>query len=158
MILKDVTVNWCKLLGAPRLNYNEDGHEWTVDIVVSKDQQKELMKNNVGDYFKTNDNGETFFKYRRNSEKPDGSPAAPVEIYDEYGDAWPQDRLIGNGSKAEVKLLMVEMKRGKNRGKFKPIVLAMKIIDHVSYSDGEGFSFKTKTGAIPQEAQGDSDW
>lgn len=157
MILKDVKLNWAKLLGKPRLNYNEDGYEWTVDIVVSKAHQKALMKENFGDYFKENDDGETYFKCRRNAKKPDGSENGPIEIVDSTGEPWPQNTLIGNGSRADIKFYLNELTKGKNKGKTKAALMKIKINELVPYEAGEDFDYDEPEAGASSEDEA-NDW
>lgn len=150
MVLQNVKLNWAKLLGKPVLNYSEDGYEWSVDVVVDKPHIKALKQENVGDYFKEK-NGETFFKYRRPSEYANGSAAKPIPIVDKFGKEWDQTVLIGNGTVADIQITFAEMKRGKNKGLFKPTVLKIKINDLVEYNPGSGSDFSFETAEGPSE-------
>jgi hypothetical protein len=140
MILQNVKLNWTKLIGEPRLNYSEDGYEWSVDVVVDKSHIKALEAENLGDYLREK-NGETFFKYRRPSVRSSGEAANPVPVLDKFGKSWDPSVLIGNGTTADVQIIMSEMKRGKNKGKNKPTVIKVKVNDLVEYNAGEDFTF-----------------
>lgn len=154
MILQNVKLNWCKLLGAPRPNYAQDGFEWTVDVVLDDAQVKELQSMNIGDYIKEKD-GVTFIKMRRNAEKYGGGNNDPIPVLDRYGDPWDESVNIGNGSTADIQFLMNEMSRGKNKGKAKPVLLKVKINELVEYAGGagDGFSFDKR-----EAVAADGDW
>lgn len=111
IIMKDVGLNWCKLLGSPVPNYNKDGFEWTVDVVLTEEHLSLFKKAGVSkSYIKETDDGESYFKYvRKADERDDGSKPNRVPIVDAYGDPWNQETLIGNGSKADIKVLFNEM-------------------------------------------------
>ena len=152
-VLKNVKLNWAKLTGEPRLNYSEDGYEWSVDVVIDADHRELLEAENIGDYFKEK-NGETFFKYRRPSVYANGNPAKPVRVIDSNGKAWDPEVALGNGTTADIQITMTEMKRGKNKGTFKPTVLAVRVTDLVEYNPGGddfGFSEAAETADIGDE-------
>lgn len=150
---------WCKLLGKPRPSYDGKSLEWTVDILLDKDSLKALQEFGVDRFYikkgKPNkDNtpneltGKPTLKFSRKSVKADGTPTKPVPIRDEAGDPWDPDKLIGNGSVVNFKIMKYEVKLPGQPKRFKPYLLEMQVWDHVSYESAE-----TNNGGFPSKAK-----
>lgn len=148
-IMKDVTFNWAKVLGEPRPKYNpDDGREWAIDISFTKEQVAQLAKEGVTtDFYIKNKEDERgdFFTYRRNEFKKDGNPSKPITIYASDGSLWPQDKLIGNGSKGDILYALQEIPaRPKKRMKPSIISICIRELKEYEGKSGEGFEFTPK--------------
>lgn len=145
LLLKNVQLEWCKLLGKPRENYNKDGFEWSCNFIISEDQRKELLANNVSPkYIKSNDAGNLFFAYKRNAHKADGSKKSHTDIRNRYGENWNHSDLIGNGSTADIVVLFTEMGVGPNKGKMKPAIAKVVVRELNKYEADDGVEYDSR--------------
>jgi len=71
---------------------------------------------------------------RKPTETKDGEPTEPFRIYDEDSEPWDRDTLIGNGTKADLKLKIVDWGPGKKSSIY---CLAIRVTDHVAYESDE---------------------
>ena len=71
---------------------------------------------------------------RKPTETKDGEATEPFRIYDEDNEPWDRDTLIGNGSKADLKLKIVDWGPGKKSSIY---CLAIRVTDHVPYESDE---------------------
>ena len=149
-VLESVELRWCKLLGEPRLNYNEDGKEWSTEFLLTQDHVDQLeadgfspeqylkkVKGSKTEIDKTED-GKYILVYRRNELDKDGNPNKRVNIIDGDDMPWEQDKLIGNGSVANVQYNIYELpaiRKLPKRGKL--AVIKMMVTELVKY-DGPG--------------------
>lgn len=152
--LEGVRLYWAKILGAPVDKYNpSDGKEWTVDIALDQNHIKELRSFGITTsfYVKESDNPEDdrgpYFTYRRSETYASGDQAKHIAVYDEYGDVWSKDKLLGNGTVANVNVIVRDVQAGRSsRGK--PIITGIMITEHIPYEGGQeaepAFKFKSK--------------
>lgn len=149
-IWKNVELHWCKLLGDPRPNYNEDGNEWTVDITIPESDVAAVKKLGLHPKALKEDDRGTYFKYKRPEMTKDGKLNKPVTIKDQSGKAWDDSKLIGNGSKADIMLKFMEVGY-KNKTWHKPVIFAIKINEVVEYEADDRVDFEYDTN-------GDEEW
>ena len=140
-ILSGVELHWNKLLGDPRLNYNEDGKEWAVDLHLTDDHIAAMEKEGFSSdsYLKkvkgskteilVTDDGKKVLKYTRPEFNKDGKANKRVTIIDGEGMPWDQETMIGNGSIADLQYSIYTLppRRGlPERGKLALVKLLIK--------------------------------
>lgn len=127
------TLNWAKVLGAPVMNEYAKEKQWSVDVSPNKNGLAELRK--LGLTPKMKDKGDArgkFISFRQSEFKKDGSPNEPITVVDAQGNPWPKDKLIGNGSIADVKFSYTDF--GQTKGNY---IKAIRILEHVPYQSQE---------------------
>jgi hypothetical protein len=97
---------------------------------------------------------------RKPTTDKDGNETDPFRIYDENNEPWDRDTMIGNGSKADLKLSIIDWGPGKKQSIY---CKAIRITDHVPYEsdefaamDAQEETAKTapkKTRAKPKKAE-----
>ena len=130
------TAHWAKVLGAPGWGYKKQHKEWSVDIAISEAVKKQLLAagmtksviKNKGD-----DRGD-FLTFKRREFKRDGSPGKPIAVFDREGEEWPQNKLIGNGSIVNAKIVLNE----QDDGEVKPGLIKLQVWEHVEFEGREG--------------------
>ena len=130
---------YAKVLGEPIPNFAKDGKEWKTDIVVPKSVKKEMTSYGIADRIKMKDNyadGEPYMSFKQAEFKASGEPNKHIEIVDILGKPWPKDKLIGNGSVADLKFAVVDYGPGKKPGAY---IRSLRILDHVPYDGGNSF-------------------
>ena len=133
---------YCKIIGAPVPGYDEDSLEWTFDLVLDKDQEKELLASGVSPrYIKDHKTtGERYVRFTRKAIKKDGTKGTPINVIDAQGHPW-DDRLIGNGSVLNVAYTNNTVGKGKE-ARNKPSVLSVQVWDWVKYQPKSQFPTK----------------
>lgn len=126
-------IYWAKVF-VPVMNYDGDGKEWSMDFVPDDvtflkeakllDRLKEAKDPIPGDYI----------RLKKPEKNKDGEKNEPIRIYDEDNNQWEHGKLIGNGTKADVKLTVADFGKGKKKAIW---VKAVRIIDHVPYVSNE---------------------
>jgi len=144
---------WAKIVGDQALvsNYDGDGKEWTMEF--EPDDTSFLKDNRLLDRLKdplayaerleqrgeddkaaaarAGAEGRTDYIILKKPELDrDGNKNTPFAIYDDEGVAWGEDRLIGNGTKVDVKLSIVDWGVGKKKSIY---CRAVRVTDHVAY-------------------------
>lgn len=153
MILENVKLFWVKVLGAPRKN-KFDSIEWAFDVSLSPEAKVMLVKAGFKGKIKDNDDdrGE-YISLKRKGVKSDGSPAKSIQVVDGKKNPWPEDKLIGNGSLADVSVIVNEYGEGKlKKISLKP--MAIQVHGYVAYNNTP-FSVKEDSVTEPKAA-GDS--
>lgn len=143
-------------------NYDGDGYEWTFevepdDIEFLKDHRlldrlkdplayaekldKKYKQYGDEEYAekaaKARENAEGRGDYlilRKPTEDKDGKETEPFRIYDENNEPWDRETMIGNGSKADLKLSIVDWGPGKKKSIY---CKAIRVTDHVPYESDE---------------------
>lgn len=122
-------VYWCKLLGDPVPNYDRDGHEWTVEF--EPEDTTFLKETRLLDRLKNKyEDRAPYLNLRRKALTADGEKMEPVLVFDSNNEPWDRDTLIGNGSKVDMKLSIVDYGRGKKAGIY---INAMRVTELVPY-------------------------
>ena len=129
---------WAKVLGTPILNTFTEEREWSIDVTPDVAGLTELKT--IGAFDKLREPKETdfrkesflTFRQREYRETPEGDriPNQPIRVIDVEGNAWPADKLIGNGSVADVKFILRDNGKGRPKGLY---AQAIRILKHVSY-------------------------
>ena len=158
------TLYWPKIVGKQALvsNYDGDGREWTFelepeDIQFLKDNRlldrlkdpmayANKLQKQYDDYgdeevleklekAKSSAEGRgNYLMIRKPELTKSGEENDPFRIYDDQNEPWGDERLIGNGSKADCKLKIVNWGPGKKSSIY---CMALRITDHVSYESDE---------------------
>lgn len=135
------SVYWAKVVGKPVNNYEGDAKEWTFDFVPDDvtflkehkllDRLKEARDPIPGDYL----------RLKKPELDSEGNKNDPIEIIDSEDNPW-DDRLIGNGSRVDLKLTVADW----GKGKFKSIwTKAIRVTDLVEYK-ASAFASMNKDG------------
>lgn len=125
---------YAKVLGEPMLNYNKDGKEWKIDLVLAdKGTLAEAKKLGIGDRIKQKDDyvdGQSYMTFKQAEFKRDGSANDPIKVTDILGNAWPKDKLIGNGSDVDVKFVVIDYGPGKKSGVYIRSIRVLKLVEY----------------------------
>jgi hypothetical protein len=138
------TLQYARVLGDPVLNYNKDGQEWKFDFIPN-DQEgaaAELKSVGVADRLRAlNDSegnprydGAKYMSFKQNAERRDGTPNQPIRVEDIYGNNWPEDVLLGNGTVADVKFVVIDNGKGRFNGVYPR---SIRVLDLVPYQSKE---------------------
>lgn len=149
-------VHWAKVLGDPVLNYGGDGKEWTLDMSPDEAGLATLRELGVDGRIKNkkDDRGD-FIAFRQKEKRLDGSFNRRISVTDARGEPWPQDKLIGNGSKADLKFEFKDYGPGKQPGLYPQ---ALRILELKEYQrqefapldeDDPFYEPTTKEGELP---------
>jgi hypothetical protein len=127
------TLNWAKVLGAPQFNEYAKEKQWSVDVSPDDKGLAELkrLKLSTGEKSKLKnkkDGRGDFISFRQSEFKKNGEPNDPIKITDAQGNPWPANKLIGNGSKADVKFSYCDF--GATKGSY---IKAIRVLEHVPY-------------------------
>jgi len=133
--------NYAKILGDPVLNYNKDGKEWKMDLLITnKDSLKELKAAGIADRIKRKEgylDGEPFLSFKQAEYRRDGvTKNDPIPVIDIKGSAWDDEKLIGNGSDVDVKFAVIDYGVGKKSGVY---IRGVRVLNLVPY-EGSGFA------------------
>jgi hypothetical protein len=130
------TLHWAKVLGAPRDNDYTGGREWSFDF--TPDDPKKVKELGIADKLrepKENDSRKEKFisfrqkEFRENQKTGELTKNDPIRVTDARGEDWPQNKLLGNGTKADVKFIIKEYKKGMT-GTY---AQAIRVLDLVPY-------------------------
>lgn len=148
---------WPKIVGKSALvtNYDGDGKEWSFELepdntdFLKEHRLLDRLKDPLAYANRLEERGEEdkADKVREQAEgrgdyliirKPeltkDGRENEPFRIYTKDNEPWGEETLIGNGSRADVKLKIVDWGAGKKKSIY---CLALRITDHVQYEPDE---------------------
>lgn len=125
---------WAKLV-EPQENYREDGNEWSIDVTPDQKGIDLLRRVGLGEKLRNKDDDrEDFITFRRNELKKDGTANNPVEVVDADGNPWPDNVLIGNGSKVKIKFSVFDMPaKGKFKAIIKPVIYKVTVLELKEY-------------------------
>lgn len=149
------TLYWAKIVGDRALhpNYEGDAREWSYEFEPDDtsflkdhgllDRLKEPRGDNPG-------NRGPYLVLKKPELNKDGEKNTPIRIYDGEDQPWGEDRLIGNGTKADVKLDIRDWGRGKKKSIF---TTAIRITDLVPFESNEFAGMnKNDVKAAPKKA------
>jgi hypothetical protein len=125
--------SYAKILGDPIPNYNKDGREWKMDLILDKTSLPELKKLGISDRVKSKEDyndGAPYLTFKQAEFKKDGSPNRPIQVVDSRNQPWGED-LIGNGSDVDVKFVIVDYGPGKKDGVY---IRGVRVLNLVSYN------------------------
>lgn len=131
---------WMKIVGDPVDNFQKDGKEWVFDVALDADGVKQVKGWKIGPARLKNKDDErgSFITLKQRSERMDyktGSmiPAKPITIRDAAGNMWDGVTKIGNGTKIDVKVKIVDFGKGDDKKGVYP--MAVRILDLVPYQN-----------------------
>ncbi len=128
-------IYWAKILGDPRMNYNGDGKEWTLEFEPNEDGLKVFKAHKLTDRIKTDkEDRAPYVKLRK---KADPADPRPIRVYSADNTEWPSDKLIGNGSVVDVKLSIRGYGPGKKTGVYVEAVRVRDLVPYVSTEFGK---------------------
>lgn len=139
------TLQYARVLGDPVLNYNKDGQEWKFDFIPN-DQvgaEKELAATKAA---KVTDRlrsladsegnpryeGQKYMSFKQAAERRDGTPNIPIRVEDVNGNKWPEDVLLGNGTVADVKFVVIDNGPGKFPGVYPRSIRVLELVPYQS--------------------------
>jgi hypothetical protein len=123
------TLHWAKVLGEPVPDYDKTGREWTVNLEPSQEATDILTGHKLQDRIKTKKDL-TSISLKMKEHRKDGTPNDGIRVYNADNTPWDQSNLIGNGSKAIVKVTIADYGPTKKKGIYPE---AIKVTEHVSY-------------------------
>ena len=136
-------LHWAKVIGEPRMNYNQDGREWGFELEPNEAGLEVLKKHGLADRIKGKGfnigtkaqfaDREPFIQLKKSEFNRDGAPNTPIRLYDADDNEW-DNRLLGNETKADVKLDIRDYGVGKKKGVY-PV--AIRVTDLVAYQSSE---------------------
>lgn len=147
-----VPVMYAKVLGAPVPTYDKTAKEWTIEAVLDKETSKVFKDLGVGDRIKTKEkflDGTPHFHFKRPERRKDGEFNKPIPIVDAAGNAWDQEKLIGNGSVCDIKFNFVDFGTGKFPGVY---IQGIRVLKHIPY-EATGFEPLSEDDEFFAEAQ-----
>lgn len=144
-------LQYARVLGDPIPNYNKDGKEWKFDFIPEdpKGSKAELKSVDVADrlrvlYYKDEDGnpdpknpkygGDAFMSFKQAATRRDGTDNFPIKVEDIIGNTWPQDKLIGNDTVADVTFVVIDSGPGRFNGVYPR---SIRILEHVPYESDE---------------------
>ena len=139
------TLQYARVLGDPVLNYNKDGQEWKFDFVPNDQAgaEKELTAtgaNKVSDRLRAltdsegnpRYDGQKYMSFKQAAERRDGTPNIPIRVEDVNGNNWPEDVLLGNGTVADVKFVVIDNGPGKFPGVYPRSIRVLELVPYQS--------------------------
>ena len=137
-------LQYAKVLGEPVLNYNKDGQEWKFDFIPNDPDgaAKELKAVGVADRLRSLEDsdgnprydGQKYMTFKQNAERKDGTPNYPIRVVDALNEPWPEDKMLGNDTVADVKFVVIDNGKGKFNGVYPR---SIRVLDHVEYKNEE---------------------
>lgn len=151
------TLYWPKIVGDKALvtNYDGDGKEWTFefepedvdflkehrlldrlkDPLAYAERLEERGEDDKAEQARKDAEGRGDYLFIRKPElNKDGEKNDPFRIYDSDGEPWDENTMIGNGSKADVKLKIMDWGPGKKKSIY---CVAIRVTDLVTYETDE---------------------
>lgn len=137
-------VYWPKIVGDPIPNYERTGNEWAFefepdDTTFLKDAKLlDRLKDPVDKPDEKNPEKGPYINLRKPEFTKDGKKNDPIRIYDGTGDAdveW-DDRKIGNRSRVDIKLRIVDYGKGKKKGIYTTAIRVTELVPYVANEFG----------------------
>ena len=132
--------HWAKVIGDPKPGYDGNSREWSLDVAIDESTVEFFKEQGLSKRIKNkgDDKGD-FVTFKRKEFKFDGETRnQPIRVVDHQKNPWPDDKLIGNGSKVAVNFGINDTRYGLH-----PTILALQVIDLVEYEGGDNEDFGT---------------
>lgn len=166
------TVYWASIVGdqALRTNYDGDAKEWSFEFepndpsFLKEHRLLDRLKDPLAYALRLEERGESekaeaareaaegrgdYLLLKKPELDRDGNKNPPFAIYDADNQPWGTDRLIGNGSKVDVKLSIVDWGPGKKKSIY---CKAIRVTDHVPYESNPFGGMDNETPKAPTKA------
>jgi len=118
----------------PFSNYEYDKKQWGVKLYVDKHNKALLESLNLTGNVGTDEEGD-FYNFKLNYMTTAMKPMKPPKIVDADNKDITQTVRVGNGSKADLEFAVLNIDRGPAKGKNKPFIRKLQIIDLIPYGD-----------------------
>lgn len=160
------TLYWPKIVGDRALhpNYDGDAREWSYEF--EPDDPSFLKEHRLLDRLKEpkgdDDDRGPYLVLRKPEFDRDGNKNDPIRIYTSDNEPWGDETLIGNGTRADVKLRIVDWGKGKKKGIYTNAIRVQELVPYVSNEfgamdgDGDSAPTKPKRGSSKSQAKNDS--
>ena len=129
------TVNWAKIFGPPRPNYDGDAREWTIEFTPDDDGRELLAEHGLTERLKTSKkepDRPTYLILRRDEFNFEGKPNDPIRVVDAANQPWDEKKLLGNGTEVDFKINIVDYGKGKNKGIYPQAIRVLELVPYVS--------------------------
>lgn len=128
-------LNYAKILGNPVPNYEGDGKEWKLDILPLDEAKVRaaFKREGVSERIKQKEeymDGAPYISLRQREMTKAGAKNESPRVEDVTGAIWPQDKLLGNGTIADVKIRIADYGKGLKKGMY---ISGVRILEHVPY-------------------------
>lgn len=132
---------WAKIVGDSALqpNYERTGREWSLDFYP--DDTSFLKEHKLLDRLKENDEGD-YIRIKKSEFDREGKKNKPFRIYTADDEAWDEETLIGNKSRVDMKLSIVNWGAGKKKSIY---ATAIRVTEHVPFKSNEFAGMDNKT-------------
>ena len=130
------TAYWAKVTGKARKNNFDDYYEWTIDVSPDAEGLKLVKQLGMSDRQKDPKSGDPrgdnrYITFRQKAHRADGTPNEPIKIVEADGKTtWDDNKLIGNGSKVDIKFRVKDYGKGKKAGVY---IVAIRVLDLVKF-------------------------
>lgn len=135
MIIQGVA-KWAKVVGEPGWGYQKKHKEWSIDVFIDEETAHKLEVEGLQEKIKDKGDGQ-YITFKRRELKSNGEPNNPIRIVDDHGNAWPDNKKIGNGSVVNVNFATNDHDNGRSAN-----ILSLQVWDHVPF--GDDFPVKTE--------------
>lgn len=134
------TLSWAKVLGEPRMNTFTNEREWSVDVTPDKAGLAEIKRIGISKKLKEpkeNDARKENYlplrqrEYRTDRKSGEKTPNQHITILDAQGQPWPANKMIGNGTVADVKFTVKDNGTAYPKGVY---IKAIRVLDLVEYA------------------------
>lgn len=135
-------LQYARVLGDPVLNYNKDGQEWKFDFIPldTKGSKAELKEVGVADRLRVltdsegNEryDGQAYMSFKQNALRKNGEPNYPIKVQDINGNPWPEDRLLGNDTIADVRFVVIDNGQGRFNGVYPRSIRVLELVPYES--------------------------
>lgn len=165
------TLYWPKIVGKQALvmNYDGDGKEWTFEFepdttdFLKEHRLLDRLKDPFAYAGRLAERGEDekataaraaaegrgdYLILRKPELTKDGVENDPFRIYNSDNEPWGDETLIGNGSRADAKLKIVDWGPGKKKSIY---CMALRVTDHVPYESNEFAGMGNDGEALPEK-------
>lgn len=140
-------LHWAKVLGAARPYKGnpkyDKGPSWSVDVTPNAESRELIEQMDFDEKLKTPNKKneketrkETFLSLKVLENRADGEKNRPPRVVDARGNEWPNDKLLGNETVADVKVKVVDYGSGSEKGVY---LQAIRVLEHVPY-ESEDFA------------------
>jgi len=144
-------IYWAKILGTPRPNYENTGREWSYEF--EPDDTEFLKEHQLLDRLKNKyDDRGPFLNLRKPEKNYEGKENEPIRVYNEDNTAWDSDKLLGNGTEVDAKLIIMDHGKGKKKSIY---TAALRVRELVPYAGSEFGAMDAASGesAKPKSAK-----